>query len=537
MIDRVEYLKSDKFDEAEKIGNAHRVLQGHDEIVRLVKDRADLTEALDNVMLNSLECIVSDNGSIQNMENFKLYLRLLYKMRKIVDMVKASLRMHSVFPGDNVPLEWACKVFVEWSAGETLFDPELKDLFASMPSLIDKLLAINSSSALALVASGVSAFQAGNVRQAEAQLTAQLMNKETTNLFGILVLCQCLLKLGHEANLEKCIEKAQLLLYRVKDEKSRSRIEEKLSGMLMECFCRQSKYERAKHLLPKEFVKGDPLLVKAAIIYAHLNDIPKVEQLLAQMQSNSDEKLFVQALVAKSEGRMEQCLSILVGMNQDTCDSRLLMGQVLWENLERREESLAHFLMAAKLNSANWLPFYHLGNFYQMDGPKQDLDKAIKCLLKALSLNPSSSLAGSALSDIYRQLERFQENLEFLKSVTASGEGPDRVWAHLRLGMNHFATHEYGKAIVSFYSVLRTQPNNPDAWESLADAYHARGSFQAALKAYEKVVSLLDGCPHDGSYAKLQIATIHFKTGHYDSAIRTLEEILKIDKDGNAANT
>ena len=96
MIDRVEYLKSDQFDEAEKIGNANRVLQGHDEIVRLVKDRADLTEALDNVMLNSLECIVSDNGSIQNMENFKLYLRRLYKMRKIVEMVKASLRMHSV---------------------------------------------------------------------------------------------------------------------------------------------------------------------------------------------------------------------------------------------------------------------------------------------------------------------------------------------------------------------------------------------------------------------------------------------------------
>ena len=90
----------------------------------------DLTEALDNVMLNSLECIVSDNGSIQNMENFKLYLRLLYKTRKIVDMVKASLRMHSVFPGDNVPLEWACKVFVEWSADKKRRSRQRKPIMA-----------------------------------------------------------------------------------------------------------------------------------------------------------------------------------------------------------------------------------------------------------------------------------------------------------------------------------------------------------------------------------------------------------------------
>lgn len=120
--------------------------------------------------------------------------------------------------------------------------------------------------------------------------------------------------------------------------------------------------------------------------------------------------------------------------------------------------------------------------------------------------------------------------------MTTSGGGPDRTWAHLRLGMNYLATHEYGKAIVSFYSVLKTQPENADAWESLADAYHARGSFQAALKAYEKVVTLLGSLPEDGFYARLQIATIHYKTGHYDPAVEQLQEMLGVDKDGNATN-
>jgi len=35
--------------------------------------------------------------------------------------------------------------------------------------------------------------------------------------------------------------------------------------------------------------------------------------------------------------------------------------------------------------------------------------------------------------------------------------------------------------------VLRSDPDNIDAWECLADAYFARGSYNAALKAYDQV--------------------------------------------------
>ena len=33
----------------------------------------------------------------------------------------------------------------------------------------------------------------------------------------------------------------------------------------------------------------------------------------------------------------------------------------------------------------------------------------------------------------------------------------------------------------------RTDPDDAYAWEGLADAYHARGSYSAAMKAYDKV--------------------------------------------------
>ena len=74
-----------------------------------------------------------------------------------------------------------------------------------------------------------------------------------------------------------------------------------------------------------------------------------------------------------------------------------------------------------------------------------------------------------------------------------SGRGNDQGqnnWAHLRLGMHYLATDDPSKAIVCLQTVLRTDANNLNAWESLADAYFNRGSYTSALKAYDKVLQL-----------------------------------------------
>ena len=59
--------------------------------------------------------------------------------------------------------------------------------------------------------------------------------------------------------------------------------------------------------------------------------------------------------------------------------------------------------------------------------------------------------------------------------------------AHLRLGIHYLSHEDPRRAILSLQSVLRSEPSNIDAWECLADAYFARGSYNSALKAYEHV--------------------------------------------------
>merc|ERR1719150_2055462 len=193
-------------------------------------------------------------------------------------------------------------------------------------------------------------------------------------------------------------------------------------------------------------------------------------------------------------------------------EATLLKGQIYWESGLNQNLDLAHqaFLLAAKGNPHSWMPFYYLGEFYKHPGhSKQNLDQARKCYQKSFSLNPQSSKAGPALSDILRVQGKFEENLNLLNSVSSKGQS----WANLRLGMHYLAVDEPSKAIISLQNVLRTDGNHLNAWESLADAYFNRGSYSSALKAYDKVLTLVSSDEGHGLYPQLQIATIKLKLG------------------------
>ena len=68
---RIDFLSNGAVEDGVK---SSKILQTHEEIVRLLKDR-ELSDEHNRELLKSLEKVVSKNTSIQNMENYKLYLR------------------------------------------------------------------------------------------------------------------------------------------------------------------------------------------------------------------------------------------------------------------------------------------------------------------------------------------------------------------------------------------------------------------------------------------------------------------------------
>lgn len=62
----------------------------------------------------------------------------------------------------------------------------------------------------------------------------------------------------------------------------------------------------------------------------------------------------------------------------------------------------------------------------------------------------------------------------------------------------------FSKAIDSFRSALRFDISDILCWEGLADAYYQRGSFNSAMKVYQKIIEL----DPENEYSRLQVGVV-----------------------------
>lgn len=97
-----------------------------------------------------------------------------------------------------------------------------------------------------------------------------------------------------------------------------------------------------------------------------------------------------------------------------------------------------------------------------------------------------------------------EANLNLLEIATTQKLNSTNEWAYLQLGLHYLEQENYNKAIDSLRYIVRSQPKNSHFWETLGDAYFARGSYTSALKSYGKAVELSD----EHLYSLLQIANI-----------------------------
>ena len=281
-----------------------------------------------------------------------------------------------------------------------------------------------------------------------SKLLSEILDGATSpNFYGLYILSQTQLALSNFDRAENSLTLAlAILTEKVKDQATRQKLEKIMKKNLSRCAYAQGKFVKAIEAL--ENINDDDkydILIKS---FAHLGMEDKVQDLLDQV-SDSDRYFSMAILSFKSKENSQEALDYLskINGNNNMFEATLLKGQIYWESGPNQNLDLAHqaFLLAAKSNPHSWLPFYYLGEFYKHPGhSKQNLDQARKCYQKSFSLNPQSSKAGPALSDILRVQGKFEENLNLLNSVSSKGQS----WANLRLGMHYLAVDEPSKAII-----------------------------------------------------------------------------------------
>ena len=92
---------------------------------------------------------MKNRNHIQHLEIYQSYFKLLHQSEESNSLLKAADEMIKIYEKNSIPLEWICKIFIE--KGEE-FENDVLDF--DIEIYITKLLELNSTSILGLMASG-----------------------------------------------------------------------------------------------------------------------------------------------------------------------------------------------------------------------------------------------------------------------------------------------------------------------------------------------------------------------------------------------
>ncbi|XP_074263980.1 tetratricopeptide repeat protein SKI3 [Silene latifolia] len=205
--------------------------------------------------------------------------------------------------------------------------------------------------------------------------------------------------------------------------------------------------------------------------------------------------------------------------NPDDPSHQFDLGKLLWERgVEWREKAAEHFLKAAKLNPQSGEAFKYLGHYYG----NVDIQRAVKCYQRAVSLNPDDSDAGEALCNLLDKDGK--ESLEVALCKEASSKSPRAFWAFSRMGCLLVHQKKWSEAVQSLQHAIRGYPSSADLWEALGLSYQRLGMYTAAIKSYARAMEL----ESSRTFAMVESGNIYLMLGWYRKGIDQFREALEI---------
>ncbi len=167
-------------------------------------------------------------------------------------------------------------------------------------------------------------------------------------------------------------------------------------------------------------------------------------------------------------------------------------GGALWTN---KDKAFRCLLSALKLDPTLAEAFALLGaNYETVSG---DEDRAVRCYKKSLALSPGNQTAGQAMARIYRSNGQFALEEEVLDNAVRND--PAARWAWVYGARVAAASSRLRRAVGAFQSSLRIDPRDASVWEELGQAYRELGKHAAAAKSFEKSLDLTPDDSKQGS--------------------------------------
>ncbi|XP_058454804.1 tetratricopeptide repeat protein 37 isoform X2 [Malaya genurostris] len=493
------------FDKETKINTdlENRISSAYNCLLKILKEPA-LESKYESLLERVLEheTKVVEGPSLH--ENFKRYLKLLYRLKMYEKLIVNASFMHERFQNDIYPLEWICKAYAE----QLLNEQQMTNLLSNpLEKYFDAAININPKSALALVSKGLLHYERGEMQLAEEIL------KETDNIQPNWSIC--LKVLGELYSLRKAYGLVEDIYRQLKVINTNFYIALIEDGSV-EKLHEASSY--SEELLSKS--NDSRVLFYSIKLQLALGDMNKIDEQFVKLKASNITSVqydYLTALRYKAEGCPEKAVELLIPHDKN-CEC-LLELSMLYYKAKEIDKSFLCALQATKHEPMSAKCFYILGLIYLHNA---DNIRARKCLEKCIFLNPSHKQAIILLSSMYRSLGEWDANAQLLEKSVHISKGSGSPWAYLLLALHHLGQQKYDEAIAAFRTVIRYDVNNTTGWEGLADAYMGRGSYTSAMKVFEKIAENNPNNP----YPKLQLANIKNILKQHKEAVILFGELL-----------
>ncbi|XP_050293501.1 tetratricopeptide repeat protein 37 isoform X2 [Anthonomus grandis grandis] len=478
-----------------------------------------------SLLRETLELFPEDRTSLDLYESFyelfpenfpekaySTYLNLLNKSGQISEVLKHALKMHELYPSNPLALGWICKAY-----NQKEIDENLNISIDNISEYVDKCLKIDPKNAMALVSKAILLCEQGQISSAK-DILKEVTTQRPALVYAWIILTDILTELNSFKEALISLNKSQKLVKALSNpEPFIAKVNIQEIGVLVLSECHED-WKRALELYVDLGAGKSKCLTTILNLHLKQGNYFEVESNISKL-NDPNLALVYKLRLYKCQKKYLEAEKIIAEANlSGFMDWWIEVGLVYWE-MGQYKKSLEPYLKAAKCEPNNYKPFVHLGHYYSRDG---QLDKARRCYEKAFKINSSCSVAGSELSKIYRKQKNWESNLSLLTSLTQGYADKSTIWAWLQLGLTYLEQGDPVKALEYLRMVLRIEPENVHCWESLADAYFAKGAFTSALKCYQKSTDL----SQYSLYAALQVAYIKKILGEYPDAQKDFENIL-----------
>jgi eukaryotic-like serine/threonine-protein kinase len=199
------------------------------------------------------------------------------------------------------------------------------------------------------------------------------------------------------------------------------------------------------------------------------------------------------------------------------------IAQQVREHLDLSPEQIrsdtARPVAEVSTGSLEALRAYHAGLAKLEQGANQ---AALPLLKEATTRDPSFAMAFAKLASAYLETGDPREAGAAIERAQALADQkalplPERYQIHATAAL---VKDDFETAVGSYTELAKLYPDDPDIQLNLANALQELGKLPEAISAYQRVLGLAPTY----SSALLELGRVQFKSGHFQEAIRTLQD-------------